>query len=71
MGEGDGYGCFCPTEFLKMTLLSSENELAHDVPKNRVNRTVTTSTKKLKFLSLTLLCVSVNHLSQNDKMQKM
>ena len=71
MGGGDGYECFCPNEFLKMTLLSSGNELAHDAPKNRVNRTVTTSTKKLKFLSLTLLCISVNHLSQNDKMQKM
>ena len=27
VGGEDGYGCFCPTEFLKITLLSSGNEL--------------------------------------------
>ena len=43
-------GVFDPLKFYKMTLLSSENELAHEVePKNRVNRTVTMTTKKMKF----------------------
>lgn len=57
-------GVFDPLKFYKMTLLSSENELAHEVePKNRVNRTVTMTTKKMKFLSLTLLCISANDLS--------